>query len=108
MKTFACFFLAMLCFASAGCSVEKDPIAIAKRRANRERNEKAKREKDKTSQSRLTPLTDFNVRKDLSLRKGYLQGRFDALPIIGDISSLATWLGCTTDGAKDAQETPSA
>ena len=65
-------------------------------------------EKDKTSQSRLTPLTDFNVRKDLSLRKGYLQGRFDALPIIGDISSLATWLGCTTDGAKDAQETPSA
>ena len=30
----------------------------------------------------MTPLTDFNVRKDLSLRKGYLQGRFDALPMI--------------------------
>jgi len=61
-------------------------------------------EKDKSGQSRLTPLTDFNVRKDLNLRKGYLQGRFDALPIIGDISSLASWLGCTTEGAKDAQE----
>jgi AAA15 family ATPase/GTPase len=66
-------------------------------------------EKDKTGQSRLTPLTDFNVRKDLNLRKGYLQGRFDALPIIGDISSLASWLGCTTEGAKeDAQKEPSA
>lgn len=65
-------------------------------------------EKDKTSQSRLTPLTDFNVRKDLNLRKGYLQGRFDALPVIGDISSLATWLGCTPDGAKNAQKEPSA
>lgn len=64
-------------------------------------------EKDKTGQSRLTPLTEFNVRKDLNLRKGYLQGRFDALPIIGDIASLATWLGCTSVGAKDAQETPS-
>lgn len=65
-------------------------------------------EKDKANQSRLIPLTDFNVRKDLNLRKGYLQGRFDALPIIGDISSLATWLGCTPDGAKDAQKEPSA
>jgi len=65
-------------------------------------------EKDKTGQSRLTPLTDFNVRKDLNLRKGYLQGRFDALPVIGDISSLATWLGCTPDGANNAQKEPSA
>jgi AAA15 family ATPase/GTPase len=37
-------------------------------------------EKDKTGQSRLTPLTDFNVRKDLNLRKGYLQGRYDVIP----------------------------
>ncbi len=65
-------------------------------------------EKDRTSQSRLTPLTDFKIRKDLNLRKGYLQGRFDALPIIGDISSLADWLGCTQDGAKDAEKEPSA
>jgi hypothetical protein len=34
-------------------------------------------EKDKTRQSRLTPLTDFKIRKDLNLRKGYLQGRFE-------------------------------
>jgi len=61
-------------------------------------------EKDKSGQSRLTPLTDFKIRNDLNLRKGYLQGRFDALPIIGDISSLADWLGCTQDGAKHAQE----
>lgn len=65
-------------------------------------------EKDKTGQSRLTPLTDFNVRKDLNLRKGYLQGRFDALPIIGDISSLANWLSCSPDGAHDAEKEPSA
>lgn len=61
-------------------------------------------EKDKTGQSRLTPLTDFKIRKDLNLRKGYLQGRFDAVPIVGDISSLAEWLGCTQDGAEHAQE----
>jgi len=61
-------------------------------------------EKSKTGQSRLTPLTDFKIRKDLNLRKGYLQGRFEALPIIGDISSLADWLGCTQDGAMHAQE----
>lgn len=65
-------------------------------------------EKDKSGQSRLTPLTDFKIRNDLNLRKGYLQGRFDALPIIGDISSLADWLGCTQKGAKDAQEEPAA
>jgi hypothetical protein len=47
MRTFACFFLALLCFGCAGCAVEKDPIAIAKRRANRERNEKTKKEIDK-------------------------------------------------------------
>ena len=65
-------------------------------------------EKDKSGQSRLTPLTDFKIRKDLNLRKGYLQGRFDALPIIGDVSSLAEWLGCTQDGANYAQENATA
>ncbi len=48
LKSFACLFLSMLFIgSSAGCSVEKDPIAIAKHRANRERNEKAKKEIDK-------------------------------------------------------------
>ena len=61
-------------------------------------------EKDSTGQSRLTPLTEFKIRNDLNLRKGYLQGRFDALPIIGDITSLAEWLGCTTKEAEHAQE----
>jgi len=65
-------------------------------------------EKDKNGQSHLTPLTDFKIRKDLNLRKGYLQGRFDALPIIGDTSSLADWLGCTQDRATYAEKEPTA
>ena len=63
-------------------------------------------EKDPTGQSRLTPLTEFKIRNDLNLRKGYLQGRFDALPIIGDISSLAQWLGCTNEEAEHAEKEP--
>jgi hypothetical protein len=30
----------------------------------------------------LVPLTDFQIRKDLSLEKAYLQGRFGAIPIL--------------------------
>jgi AAA15 family ATPase/GTPase len=45
-------------------------------------------EKDQTSSTRLYALTDFNVRKDLEIRKHYLNGRFGAVPFLGDLSRL--------------------
>lgn len=46
-------------------------------------------EKDETQQSRLVPLSDFrDVRKDLQLEKGYLNGRFGAVPLIGSAEQL--------------------
>jgi len=34
--------------------------------------------------STLTPLTDFSPRKDEALERGYLQGRYGALPLVSD------------------------
>jgi len=45
-------------------------------------------EKDKVGATRLYPLTDFKVRKDLEIRKHYLQGRFGAVPFLGNIDRL--------------------
>jgi hypothetical protein len=45
-------------------------------------------EKDPTSATRLYSLTDFNVRKDLEIRKHYLNGRFGAVPFLGDLDRL--------------------
>lgn len=42
-------------------------------------------EKDREHQSRLYPLTDFNPRKEGNLERGYLQGRYGALPFIGEL-----------------------
>jgi len=39
-------------------------------------------EKDANEATKLVPLTEFKVRKDLSLEKAYLQGRFGAIPIL--------------------------
>ncbi len=42
-------------------------------------------EKDRDNASRLYPLTDFNPRKEeRNLEKGYLKGRYGALPFVGD------------------------
>lgn len=40
-------------------------------------------EKDASGSSALYPLTDFSPRKDASLAKGYLQGKFGAIPYLG-------------------------
>ena len=40
-------------------------------------------EKDKQGASHLSSLTEYDVRPDLRLDKGYLNGRFGAIPIIG-------------------------
>lgn len=41
-------------------------------------------EKDVDQTSRLYPLTDFSPRKDEALEKGYLLGRYGALPFFGE------------------------
>lgn len=41
-------------------------------------------EKDQEQASHLYPLTDFKPRKDEALEKGYLRGRYGALPMFGD------------------------
>lgn len=42
-------------------------------------------EKDDTQATQLYPLSDFRPRKHEALEKGYLQGRYGALPYIGEI-----------------------
>jgi AAA15 family ATPase/GTPase len=43
-------------------------------------------EKDKENASILYPLSDFRPRKHEALEKGYLQGRYGALPYIGEVN----------------------
>jgi AAA15 family ATPase/GTPase len=45
-------------------------------------------EKDKGGATKLYSLADFKVRKDLEIRKHYLQGRFGAVPFLGNIDRL--------------------
>lgn len=45
-------------------------------------------EKDQTAATRLYSLLDFKVRNDRDIRKGYLQGRFGAIPFLGDLETL--------------------
>lgn len=43
-------------------------------------------EKDEDGASRLYPLTDYKPRKAENLERGYLQGRYGAIPFLGDIA----------------------
>ena len=45
-------------------------------------------EKDQAGATRLYSLLDFKVRNDLEIRKHYLQGRFGAIPFLGDMDAL--------------------
>jgi AAA15 family ATPase/GTPase len=45
-------------------------------------------EKDEIGSSHLTSLAEYEVRNDLKIDKGYLNGRFGAIPFIGDIRQL--------------------
>jgi len=45
-------------------------------------------EKNPDSETRVYPLSDFSIRTDLKVAKGYLQGRFGAIPFLGDIDRL--------------------
>jgi AAA15 family ATPase/GTPase len=45
-------------------------------------------EKDNEAATRLYSLADYQVRKDLEIRKHYLQGRFGAVPFLGNLDLL--------------------
>lgn len=45
-------------------------------------------EKDQNGATSIYPLTDFKVRQDLEIRKHYLQGRFGAVPFLGNLDRL--------------------
>ncbi len=45
-------------------------------------------EKNNEDATDIYPLSDFKIRKSDNVEKGYLQGRFGAIPFLGDISSL--------------------
>jgi len=47
-------------------------------------------EKNKAGATNLYSLSDYKVRTDLSIQKHYLQGRFGAIPFLGDIDRLKT------------------
>ena len=64
-------------------------------------------EKDASQQSRLVSLSDFNIRNDLNVEKGYMQGRFGAIPVIGAMGDLERLLDSRISETTDApQETP--
>lgn len=45
-------------------------------------------EKDVNQQTQLVSLSDFKIRNDLQIEKGYLHGRFGGIPIIGSTTEL--------------------
>ncbi|HZT42697.1 MAG TPA: ATP/GTP-binding protein [Chthonomonadaceae bacterium] len=45
-------------------------------------------EKDLSGASHMYSLAEFKIRPDLKIEKGYLNGRFGAIPFIGDICNL--------------------
>ncbi len=59
-------------------------------------------EKDEHQQTQLYSLSDFNIRNDLRLSKGYIEGRFGAIPAIGGMEQLSALLSC--DGEEERSE----
>jgi len=55
-------------------------------------------EKNQQGVSHLYSLAEFKIRPDLKIEKGYLNGRFGAIPFFGDIRSLG-WVDCETDSS---------
>jgi uncharacterized protein len=53
-------------------------------------------EKDPQGSSSLYSLAEFKIRPDLKVDKGYLNGRFGAIPFFGDVENLG-WLDPTLD-----------
>lgn len=53
-------------------------------------------EKNQQGASSLYSLAEFKIRPDLKVEKGYLNGRFGAIPFFGDPQRLG-WFDCETD-----------
>jgi len=51
-------------------------------------------EKDQEGATVLYPLTDFKPRKDENIERGYLQGRYGAIPFLGALAKIG---GGTSD-----------
>ena len=45
-------------------------------------------EKNQEGATQFYPLSEFKIRYDLDIRKGYLNGRFGAIPFLGDLEKL--------------------
>lgn len=45
-------------------------------------------EKKKSGETTLYPLSEFKIRYDLDIEKGYLNGRFGAIPFLGNLDDL--------------------
>jgi len=60
-------------------------------------------EKNQKGASHLYPLAEFKIRPDLKIEKGYLNGRFGAIPFFGDIRSLG-WLDSESEPSTNAVE----
>lgn len=61
-------------------------------------------EKDREGATHLYPLTDIEVDKRDNLEKGYLQGRFGAVPFFGNIDEKSTSASDVSDpGSEEAQ-----
>jgi len=45
-------------------------------------------EKKNTGETTMYPLSDFKIRYDLDIEKGYLKGRFGAIPFMGNLEGL--------------------
>jgi AAA15 family ATPase/GTPase len=56
-------------------------------------------EKNPQGSSHMYSLAEFKVKPNLEVEKGYLNGRFGAIPFFGDIHNLG-WLGC--DGSPNS------
>ena len=76
------------------CASEHDQIIVTTHESNLldldllRRDEIWFAEKDKESCSHLYSLNEFKVRNDLEIRRHYLQGRFGAIPFLGNLAKL--------------------
>ncbi len=56
-------------------------------------------EKNRQGASHLYSLAEFKIQPDIKIEKGYLNGRFGAIPFFGDIRNLG-WLDCETESSE--------
>lgn len=63
-------------------------------------------EKDDRQQTKLVSLLDFNIRKDLKIERGYMKGRFGAIPLICGMRELESLLECHESEVTNATKKP--